>query len=134
PLPAPPSAEQSSRATHSLRSPPPLRGRSARAPCVRAGRGVSDPQSQTDTPLPIPPPQGGREPIAARAEPNATSPPNEDEFREPDVALPPMPLGEEVVNDYRFLKLSLRAHPASFLREDLSGRGILCNEALRPPA
>ena len=56
------------------------------------------------------------------------------EFREPDVALPPMPLGEEVVNDYRFLKLSLRAHPSSFLREDLSRRGILCNEALRKSA
>ncbi len=27
-----------------------------------------------------------------------------------------MPLGEEVVNDYRFLRLSLRAHPAQFLR------------------
>ena len=39
--------------------------------------------------------------------------------REPDVALPPMPLGEEVVNDYRFLRLSLRAHPAQFLRADL---------------
>jgi error-prone DNA polymerase len=42
-----------------------------------------------------------------------------------------MPLGEEVVNDYRYLKLSLRAHPASFLREDLSARGIIPNEALR---
>jgi error-prone DNA polymerase len=51
--------------------------------------------------------------------------------REPDVALPPMPIGEEVVNDYRFLRLSLRAHPAQFLRADLSGRGILRNEALR---
>ena len=51
--------------------------------------------------------------------------------REPDVALPPMPLGEEVVNDYRFLRLSLRAHPAQFLRADLSQRGILRNEALR---
>ncbi len=51
--------------------------------------------------------------------------------REPDVALPPMPLGEEVVNDYRFLRLSLRAHPAQFLRADLGQRGILCNEALR---
>ena len=39
--------------------------------------------------------------------------------REPEVALPPMPLGEEVVNDYRFLRLSLRAHPAQFLRADL---------------
>ncbi len=51
--------------------------------------------------------------------------------REPDVALPPMPLGEEVVNDYRFLRLSLRAHPAQFLRADLSRRGILRNETLR---
>ncbi len=51
--------------------------------------------------------------------------------REPDVALPPMPLGEEVVNDYRFLRLSLRAHPAQFLRADLGQRGIARNEALR---
>ena len=42
-----------------------------------------------------------------------------------------MPLGEEVVNDYRFLRLSLRAHPAQFLRADLERRGILRNEALR---
>jgi error-prone DNA polymerase len=51
--------------------------------------------------------------------------------REPDVALPPMPLGEEVVNDYRFLRLSLRAHPAQFLRADLGQRGTLRNAALR---
>ncbi|HVV63110.1 MAG TPA: error-prone DNA polymerase [Pseudolabrys sp.] len=51
--------------------------------------------------------------------------------REPDVALPPMPLGEEVVNDYRFLRLSLKAHPSQFLRADLDRRGILRNEALR---
>jgi error-prone DNA polymerase len=31
----------------------------------------------------------------------------------PTCSLPPMPPGEEVVNDYRFLELSLRAHPAS---------------------
>ena len=51
--------------------------------------------------------------------------------REPDVALTPMPPGEEVVNDYRFLKLSLRAHPASFLRADLARRHIAPNETLR---
>ena len=51
--------------------------------------------------------------------------------QEPDVALTPMPLGEEVVNDYRFLKLTLRAHPASFLRADLSRRRIVKNESLR---
>ena len=51
--------------------------------------------------------------------------------REAEVHLPPMPLGEEVVNDYRFLRLSLRAHPAQFLRADLAARGIVRNEALR---
>jgi error-prone DNA polymerase len=51
--------------------------------------------------------------------------------REPDIALPLMPPGEEVVNDYRFLELSLRAHPASFLRTDLARRSIICNEELR---
>ena len=51
--------------------------------------------------------------------------------REPDVHLPPMPIGEEVINDYRFLHLSLRAHPAQFLRSDLHARGISRNETLR---
>jgi error-prone DNA polymerase len=49
---------------------------------------------------------------------------------EPDVALPPMLPGEQVVEDYRHLKLSLRAHPVSFLRADLDARGILRNETL----
>jgi error-prone DNA polymerase len=35
---------------------------------------------------------------------------------EPEVALPVMPLSEHVVNDYRTLRLSLKAHPMSFLR------------------
>jgi error-prone DNA polymerase len=52
-------------------------------------------------------------------------------LREPDVELPLMPLGEEVVNDYRFLELTLRAHPASFLRADLDRRGIIRNAELR---
>ncbi|MBS0532931.1 MAG: error-prone DNA polymerase [Proteobacteria bacterium] len=51
--------------------------------------------------------------------------------REPEIALPPMPLGEEVVNDYRFLRLSLRAHPAQFLRADLAARNIVRNDTLR---
>lgn len=49
---------------------------------------------------------------------------------EPDVALPPMRLGEHVVADYRHLHLSLKAHPASFLRRDLDRRGILRNERI----
>jgi error-prone DNA polymerase len=42
-----------------------------------------------------------------------------------------MGLREEVVNDYRFLELSLRAHPAAFLRGDLAQRRIIRNEELR---
>jgi error-prone DNA polymerase len=44
---------------------------------------------------------------------------------EPDAHLPPMPLGEHVVEDYRALSLSLKAHPVSFLRERLNARRIL---------
>jgi error-prone DNA polymerase len=54
--------------------------------------------------------------------------------REPEISLPPMPLGEEVINDYRFLRLSLRAHPAQFLRADLEQRGVMRNEKLRGTA
>jgi error-prone DNA polymerase len=50
---------------------------------------------------------------------------------EPNVTLPLMGLGEEVVNDYRFLELSLRAHPAAFLRAELVSRGIIRNTELR---
>ena len=50
---------------------------------------------------------------------------------EPAIHLPLMAPGEEVVNDYRFLHLTLRAHPASFLRADLAQRGIIHNEELR---
>ena len=44
---------------------------------------------------------------------------------EPDAQLPPMPLGEHVVEDYRHLSLSLKAHPVSFLRGELDRRRIL---------
>ena len=44
--------------------------------------------------------------------------------REPDADLPPMPLGEHVVEDYRHLSLSLKAHPVAFLRARLTARGI----------
>ncbi|MBM6577844.1 error-prone DNA polymerase [Microvirga sp. SRT01] len=44
---------------------------------------------------------------------------------EPGVALRPLSDGREVVEDYRALQLSLRAHPLAFLRQDLSRRGIV---------
>ncbi|MFD2184944.1 PHP domain-containing protein [Rhodoplanes azumiensis] len=50
--------------------------------------------------------------------------------QEPDVALPPMRLGEHVVADYRHLHLSLKAHPVSFLRADLDRRRIIPNARL----
>jgi error-prone DNA polymerase len=49
---------------------------------------------------------------------------------EPDVSLPPMRLGEQVIEDYRHLRLSLKAHPVSFLRGDLGARGVLAHERL----
>jgi error-prone DNA polymerase len=44
---------------------------------------------------------------------------------EADVALPPMPLGEHVVEDYRHLKLSLKSHPLALLRSTLQARRIV---------
>lgn len=47
------------------------------------------------------------------------------------VDLPTLRLGEHVVEDYATLRLSLKAHPVSFLRPRLTGRGVLCAAALR---
>lgn len=49
---------------------------------------------------------------------------------EPDVDLPPMTLGQQVIEDYRHLHLSLKAHPVSFLRADLDARGIMRHDLL----
>lgn len=46
------------------------------------------------------------------------------EVREPSVALRPMAVGAEVVEDYGHVGLSLRNHPVSFLRGDLARRRI----------
>ena len=50
--------------------------------------------------------------------------------QEPDAALPLMPLGEHVVEDYRHLSLSLKAHPVSFVRPELARRRIRQNAAI----
>jgi DNA-directed DNA polymerase III PolC len=47
--------------------------------------------------------------------------------KEPDVDLPPMPLGEQVINDYQSLSFSLKAHPMAFLRGHLSSEGFRQN-------
>ncbi len=54
------------------------------------------------------------------------------ELNEPAVALRPMTAGGEVVEDYGHVGLTLRAHPVSFLREDLHRKRIgTCSEAMR---
>jgi error-prone DNA polymerase len=53
------------------------------------------------------------------------------EADEPVVALRPMPAGGEVVEDYRYVGLSLRGHPVSFLRAGLRERRIVtCADAM----
>jgi error-prone DNA polymerase len=49
---------------------------------------------------------------------------------EPDAALPPMPLGQQVIEDYRHLSMSLKAHPVSFLRADLAAYGAVLHARL----
>ncbi len=46
-------------------------------------------------------------------------------------ALPKMPLSEEVVTDYQTTRLSLKAHPMSFLRASLGERGFVRAADLR---
>jgi error-prone DNA polymerase len=50
---------------------------------------------------------------------------------EPFVQLPQMRLSEHVVNDYQTLRLSLKAHPMSFLRERFAARRIIACDELR---
>lgn len=54
----------------------------------------------------------------------------EEHGQEPATALPEMALGEHVVNDYQTLRLSLKAHPLSFLRETLRREGVVANADL----
>jgi error-prone DNA polymerase len=73
-----------------------------------------------DEPLPL---------FIAAAEREAATVP---EISEPAVALRPMAVGGEVVEDYGHVGLTLRAHPVSFLRESLARRRILtCAVATR---
>ncbi|MEZ5957089.1 MAG: error-prone DNA polymerase [Hyphomonadaceae bacterium] len=53
-----------------------------------------------------------------------------DRTREPDFDLPPMCLGEHIVEDYRTMGLSLKAHPVSLLREELGARHVIKSERL----
>ena len=46
------------------------------------------------------------------------------EIEEPQVALKPMTLGQDVTEDYQTTGLSLKRHPISFLRDDLERMGV----------
>ncbi|MEQ8651974.1 MAG: OB-fold nucleic acid binding domain-containing protein [Kiloniellales bacterium] len=48
----------------------------------------------------------------------------EERGAEPPVELPDLAEGEQVVEDYRWLQLTLRAHPVSFLRERMTAEGL----------
>ncbi|MBI06620.1 MAG: error-prone DNA polymerase [Rhodospirillaceae bacterium] len=47
------------------------------------------------------------------------------EMREPAICLPTMGMGEQVVEDYAALSLSLRCHPVQLLRPEMAARGIV---------
>ena len=49
---------------------------------------------------------------------------------EQQVVLPVMPLSEHVVNDYRTLRLSLKAHPMRFLRSRVAASRIARSSAI----
>jgi len=54
----------------------------------------------------------------------------EDRSAEPDATLPPMLLGEHIVEDYRTLGLSLKMHPTTLLRDELAARRCIKAETL----
>ncbi|MFL6688884.1 MAG: error-prone DNA polymerase [Alphaproteobacteria bacterium] len=47
--------------------------------------------------------------------------------REEEVRLPPLQLGEHIVQDYMSLQMSLKAHPLSLLRTRMNDRGVTPN-------
>ncbi len=47
------------------------------------------------------------------------------EVDEPDAALPAMPAGQEVVEDYTHVGVTLRDHPLAFLRDELQVRHVM---------
>ncbi|WP_420469972.1 error-prone DNA polymerase [Brevundimonas sp. FT23042] len=70
-----------------------------------------------DAPLPL---------FAVVHDDGATTP----EVAEPTLRLPAMPLGQEVVEDYGHVGLTLRNHPLSFLRDTLQARHVMtCADA-----
>lgn len=53
-----------------------------------------------------------------------------DPVHEPATHLPVMPASEHVIQDYRYLSLSLKEHPVSFIRNRLAARGVAVSRDL----
>jgi error-prone DNA polymerase len=86
-----------------------------------AARGLNRVGGQEDLPL-----------FACSAQQNKT--PRSPARGEGDFQLPPMLLGEHIVEDYRTLGLSLKAHPCALLRDHLhKGRAIKAETLLQSP-
>jgi error-prone DNA polymerase len=66
-------------------------------------------------------------PLFARAATRTSTPLQTEEA----VELPSLLPGEHVMEDYKTLRLSLKAHPVSFIRDRLTGRGVLRAALLR---
>jgi error-prone DNA polymerase len=83
-------------------------------------------------------------PLFAHAEQNAATPaapgltvpglghnaPPAEFADEPPVTLPAMPLGVQIVEDYRHLRLTLKTHPLQLLRPVFARRGVTLNKDL----
>ncbi|WP_395022269.1 error-prone DNA polymerase [Dongia sp.] len=54
----------------------------------------------------------------------------QEQHAEEGAGLPQMPLSQHVIEDYRSLQLTLKQHPMAFLRDRLSGRGVVANDRL----
>jgi error-prone DNA polymerase len=54
----------------------------------------------------------------------------DEQTNDPEVALPPIGLGEQVADDYMSLHLSLKAHPVALLRDDLAPHKVAPNRTL----
>jgi error-prone DNA polymerase len=66
-----------------------------------------------------------KSPLAAWSEQTASTGKTGDLFDEARIALPETTLGEHVVQDYTAIGLSLKAHPISFFREELTRQRII---------
>jgi error-prone DNA polymerase len=77
---------------------------------VKKANSRQDASAATDRPLPLLAPHMGDE-----------------LFPEPEVTLPSMPLSEHVAEDYLATGLSLKEHPVTFFREQLTRLGVMRN-------